>query len=282
MPLPPKPELQSLTLPQHANYSPELHAFGTATYYISTHAFGHGGDGTLYFAKEAATDKIRVLKKSFSSPQFEAQILQQLNHPHIMRVLAVSSLGDMFVMEWMPHGNLRSYVKSTGVLSDVQCFEVLLSLSSALTYLHAKLIIHRDVKPENVLINAGGQVKLADFGCAKKMTASHEKLSDAAGTINHCAPEMMLLNSYDQSADMWSLGVLLFYCVTKTLPFDEPTLRLYHESRGQKGNGFRSVISPDRLVERVTRNLLAVAPEQRYTAEQATTFASNALRRAHR
>ena len=148
--------------------------------------------------------------------QEEHIILKQLDHPFVVKF--IHSFQDeksvCFVFEFIPGGDIYSLLASQTRLSESWTRFYVAEILVALRYLHSKKIIYRDLKPENVMIDETGHVKLVDFGFAKRV--DNKKLKTLCGTPEYMAPEILLkpCQGYTYSADFWSLGVLVFELLT--------------------------------------------------------------------
>jgi serine/threonine-protein kinase len=194
---------------------------------------GQGGMGSVFKGIDLASGEpvaIKVLKREViaSDPeqverfQREAQVLYQLNHPNIVRIWdAIFQDGDYYiVMEYMPGGSLRDVLKREKRLPISDTLNLALDLSDALTRAHRLRIIHRDVKPDNVLLNANGVPHLTDFGEARitDMVAL-TRAGQIIGTPHYMAPEILMGQPANPSTDIWALGIMLYEMISGYRPF---------------------------------------------------------------
>ncbi|CAH8849551.1 unnamed protein product [Trichobilharzia szidati] len=145
-------------------------------------------------------------------------------HPNIVRMYSYfyDTKRIYMVLEYVPRGELSKEISRLGHFGDVRAATYVYQLSKALSYCHQNDVIHRDVKPENILLGARGEVKIADFGSSVHLPASRRMTT--FGTLNYLAPEMFNLECvHDHSVDIWSLGILTFEMLTGYLPFDGET-----------------------------------------------------------
>lgn len=160
----------------------------------------------------------------------EARALSTLRHPNIVRALAIEQAGDRplaIVMEYLEGGTLREVLRAEGALSFERARGILLDLAEALHHAHALGIIHRDVKPENVFIEAGsGKALLSDFGIARDLEADTRLTlaGSAVGTPTYMSPEQIDGAAVDERSDIYSLGVLGWELLTGLRPWDGETL----------------------------------------------------------
>ncbi|MBI9051834.1 MAG: protein kinase [Anaerolineaceae bacterium] len=197
---------------------------------------GQGGMATVYKAYEPALDRfvaIKVLPQFFANdPGFtsrfrrEAKAVAQLNHPNIVPIYSFGeSSGITYIAMQYVEGDTLKHER--GEKLDVQAaLRLLLPITRALGYAHQRGIIHRDVKPSNVLLNNEGWPLLADFGLAKMAEASNEKLTGTGvgmGTPTYMSPEQGQGIHVDHRSDIYSLGIMLYKFVTGDVPFHADT-----------------------------------------------------------
>eukprot|EP00919_Chromeraceae_sp_WS-2016_P066271 GHVR01156813.1.p1 GENE.GHVR01156813.1~~GHVR01156813.1.p1 ORF type:complete len:331 (-),score=72.35 GHVR01156813.1:208-1200(-) len=148
----------------------------------------------------------------------ERKILNENDHPFIIKLVRTfkDSSYVYFLTELVTGGELYEMIRNLGLLSLTQAKFFLGGMILAIEYLHSRGIAYRDLKPENVLLDHQGFVKLIDFGCAKKFTGRTYTL---VGTPHYMAPEMILGKGYTQSSDLWAIGVCMFEFLCGPLPF---------------------------------------------------------------
>jgi len=186
------------------------------------------GSGQYSEVKKALTDSgdlvavkcipLDQMGKDLRRVSREVSILMTTEHMHIVRYLGCYRDLEQFymVMELCSGGNLRERIDEEGVLEEAWIRAKAREIVQALAYLHARQIAHRDIKPENILFTASHQVKLADFGLSRALTAPDHLT--VVGTPYYLAPEMVS-GVYTPLCDMWSLGVVLYYALVGKLPF---------------------------------------------------------------
>ena len=204
--------------------------------YRTVRIIGHGGMGTVFLAERAdgqfeqrvALKLIRLgMDTEAAVRRFlaERQIVARLDHPHIARLLdgGVSDDGrPYFVMEYVAGRPMVAYCDEHG-LSIRERLELFLAVCSAVQYAHRHLVVHRDVKPANVLVTAEGEVKLLDFGIAKLVEGDDAGLTrtrERVLTPAHAAPEQIRGEPITTAADVYALGVLLYELVAGRLPHE--------------------------------------------------------------
>jgi len=194
---------------------------------------GEGAMGIVYKGEVIATNQpiaIKALKPQaiHENPtrleRFirEADALYQLEHPHIVRVIDTVKYNNLYfiIMEYMAGGSLRSLMDEEGKLPIKFTAETALDLSDALVRTHRLKIIHRDVKPDNVLLNENGIPRLTDFGAAHIANADALTAAGAyIGTMHYMAPEILLGKDMTPQVDIWSFGVMLYEMLTGYTPF---------------------------------------------------------------
>jgi tetratricopeptide (TPR) repeat protein len=203
-------------------------------YKLST-VLGRGGAGTVYLAERAdeqysAQVAIKVLAQGAQNLgmrfKLERQILASLNHPNIARLIDAGETDDgqpYLVMEYVEGAPVHRYCdeQQLGVQQRLQLF---MEICSAVQYAHQNLVVHRDLKPQNVLVNAAGTVKLLDFGIAKLLevgstTVALTRMHERVLTVEYASPEQIRGDSITTSTDVYSLGVMLYELLTGVLPF---------------------------------------------------------------
>ena len=211
----------------------------TISHYRITGKLGSGGMGIVYEAEDVRLPRKVALKflpeESADDPdaerrfQREADTIAQLNHPNICTIYEIDRFeGRAFIaMECVEGINLKTYM-SRNQLSTAAVVEIALQIAAALSSAHAKGIVHRDIKPGNIVVNPEGQVKVLDFGLARrfKTVDTHELGPEGStipgrpmGTANYMAPERILQLPLDPRSDLFSLGVVIFEMATGRLPF---------------------------------------------------------------
>ncbi|HEY4374885.1 MAG TPA: protein kinase [Burkholderiales bacterium] len=195
---------------------------------------GEGGMSKVFLAEQAATQEHHVLKMLPIAPaddeigsdlmeRFlqEFALVSQIDHPNVARIFN-QGFTDAYAyisMEYFPGGDLRELI-AKGLAPNV-AVAILLQIGGALTAVHAQGIVHRDMKPDNVMIRGDGSLALADFGIAKQTNSeiSRTKHGEVFGTPYYLAPEQALGLPVDQRTDIYSLGILFFEMLTGRRPF---------------------------------------------------------------
>ena len=214
---------------------------GTSTYigklidnrYQINGRVGSGGSARVYRAHdtlmgrtvalkilEADETRYRINSRSFET---EVEAISKLSHPNVVTIYDVSVRGNVnyIVMEFVDGITLREYLNFHTRLVPSEVFSCAKQILSALEAAHAKGIIHRDIKPQNVMILKNGQVKVADFGIARLPDTDNFKLDDRAiGTVHYISPEQATGSAVDERSDLYSLGILMYEMLTGSRPFE--------------------------------------------------------------
>jgi beta-lactam-binding protein with PASTA domain len=195
-----------------------------------------GGMATVYLSKDLKLDRTIALKVMHAGlaqdddfvRRFigEAKSAAALSHPNVVAVFDQGTDGHhvFLAMEYVPGRTLRDLLTERGRLGPRQALEVMQPVLSALGAAHRAGLVHRDVKPENVLLTADGQVKVADFGLARAETASKQtKTGMIIGTVGYLAPEQVLSGHADVRSDVYAAGVMLYELLTGRQPHEGET-----------------------------------------------------------
>jgi eukaryotic-like serine/threonine-protein kinase len=248
---------------------------------------GRGGFAEVYLGEHrylksyAALKVLRTSLKDEDVERFlsEAQTLVRLTHPNIVRVLefAVDRGTPVLIMDYAPGGTLRQHHPRGTCLSLATTVAYTKWVAAALQYAHNHNVIHRDVKPENILIGPGQQLLLSDFGIAL-LSPSPQLLStpDMAGTLPYTAPEQLRGNP-SFASDQYSLGIVVYEWLCGERPFEGTYWQVIHQHMVEAPPSLRdSFPELPAAVEDVVLKALAKDPQQRYVSVQA--FAHAVLR----
>uniref|UniRef100_A0A8C9ZXZ9 non-specific serine/threonine protein kinase n=1 Tax=Sander lucioperca TaxID=283035 RepID=A0A8C9ZXZ9_SANLU len=213
-------------------------------------------------------DKTRLNPSNLEKIYREVQIMKLLNHPHIIKLYQVMETKDMLyiVTEYAKNGEMFDHLTSNGRMSEDEARKKFWQILTAVDYCHRHHIVHRDLKTENLLLDANMNIKLADFGFGNFYNAG-EPLSTWCGSPPYAAPEVFEGKEYEgPQLDIWSLGVVLYVLVCGSLPFDGPSLPTLRQ-RVTEGR-FRIPFFMSQDCENLIRKMLVVDPARRINMAQ--------------
>lgn len=192
---------------------------------------GTGGMADVYKAKDHTLGRfvaIKVLKQEFSEDvnfvtkfRTEAQSAAGLEHPNIVNIYDVGSENGMhyIVMECVEGITLKTYIEKKGHLSFKEAVSIAIQVGRGIEAAHNKRIVHRDIKPQNIIISTEGKVKVTDFGIARVATTNTIN-ADVMGSVHYASPEQARNGFVDGRSDIYSLGIVMYEMVTGRVPFD--------------------------------------------------------------
>ena len=195
---------------------------------------GTGGMSDVYKAKDHTLGRfvaIKVLKPEFSEDvnfvtkfRTEAQSAAGLEHPNIVNIYDVGSENGMhyIVMEYVEGITLKTYIEKKGQLTFKETVSIAIQVARGIEAAHNKGIIHRDIKPQNIIISTEGKVKVTDFGIARA-ASSNTISADVMGSVHYASPEQARNGFVDGKSDIYSLGIVMYEMVTGRVPFDGDT-----------------------------------------------------------
>ena len=197
---------------------------------------GNGGMATVYRAKDNVLNRfvaVKILRDEFTTDEefikrfrSEAQAVASLNHPNIVGVYDVGNEGNLYyiVMELVQGKTLKEVIAEEGKLSWKWSINVAIQIASALETAHKNNIVHRDIKPHNIIITEEGVAKVTDFGIAKAVSNSTiTAFGTTIGSVHYFSPEHARGGFTDAKSDLYSLGVVMYEMVTGKVPFDADT-----------------------------------------------------------
>ncbi|XP_059118467.1 sperm motility kinase X-like [Peromyscus eremicus] len=202
-------------------------------------------------------------EKNDSVIMTEIDIIKSLDHPNIIKLFHIIETREhtYMVMEHAAGGDLVSHIEKVGCLKEEETHRIFTQMVCAVNYCHENGIAHRDIKPDNILLDGKGSVKLCDFGLAIKV-ASGQRFKGFCGTLEYCAPEIFTDVEYDaQANDIWSMGVVLYTMVTGRFPFEAKTYSQMKEKMLHPEYSIPSMLSQN-IVNLIVQ-LFTVDPEQR-------------------
>lgn len=195
---------------------------------------GAGGMSDVYKARDHILGRnvaIKVLKQEFSEDvnfvvkfRTEAQSAAGLEHPNIVNIYDVGSESGMhyIVMEYVEGVTLKTYIEKKGRLTYKEAVSIAIQVGRGMEAAHAKNIIHRDIKPQNILISTEGKAKVTDFGIARAVS-NNTISADVMGSVHYASPEQARNGFVNDKSDIYSLGIVMYEMVTGRVPFDGET-----------------------------------------------------------
>ena len=193
---------------------------------------GSGGMAVVYRGKDKKLDRyvtIKVLREEFIGDEefierfrSEAWSAARLSHPNIVRVYDVGEDGEInyIVMEYIHGDTLKTAIRKKAPFDSRSTINVAIQIASALSQAHKAHIVHRDIKPQNILVGTDGVVKVTDFGIARAARATTmTTTANAAGSVHYFSPEQARGGYVDEKSDIYSLGITMFEMITGVLPF---------------------------------------------------------------
>ena len=197
---------------------------------------GVGGMAYVYKAYDTIDDRVvavKILKDEFlANEEFtrrfknESKAMAVLNHPNVMRVYDVSFSDRMqsIVMEYIDGITLKEYIEQQGILKWKEAVHFTVQILRALQHAHDKGIVHRDIKPQNIMLLSDGTIKITDFGIARFARSETRTLTDKAiGSVHYISPEQASGGAIDARTDIYSVGVILYEMLTGKVPFEADT-----------------------------------------------------------
>ncbi|MBS5793697.1 MAG: Stk1 family PASTA domain-containing Ser/Thr kinase [Clostridiales bacterium] len=191
---------------------------------------GVGGMANVYCAKDLKLDRkvsFKVLKEEFIDEEFigkfskEARAAARIAHVNIANVYDVGNDGNIYyiVMEYVDGYTLKDIIKTKAPFTNEEVLGISIQIANALEVAHSNNIVHRDIKPQNILVTKEGGIKVTDFGIARA-TTSNTITTDTMGSVHYFSPEQARGGYVDFKSDIYSLGIIMFEMVTGKLPFD--------------------------------------------------------------
>src|SRR5437764_10631970 len=194
---------------------------------------GTGGMSSVFRAHDRLLDRkvaLKILHQQYTDDdeyverfRHEARAVAALSHPNIVTVIDRGEHGErqFIVFEYVEGENLRRWIERRGPAPVTTALELAIQVARGLSFAHQQGLVHRDVKPQNVLLNGDGQAKVTDFGIARSLDMKHgmTQTGTVLGTSDYIAPEQAQGQQVDEHTDVYSLGVVLYELLTNEVPF---------------------------------------------------------------
>ena len=254
---------------------------------------GTGGMAVVYKARCHRLNRlvaIKILKDELGKDEEfrdrfhgESQAVAMLSHPNIMSVYDVSTHNDAdyIVMELIDGITLKQYMEKKGTLNWKETLHFAMQIAKALEHAHGRGIVHRDIKPHNVMVLKNGSVKVTDFGIARLMSQSNTLTKEALGSVHYISPEQAKGGRVDNRSDLYSLGVVMYEMMTGRAPYDGDTPVAVAIQHINGGAAMPSVLNPNIPggLEQIIMKCMATDPGQRYSSATALLYDLEELRK---
>jgi len=254
---------------------------------------GVGGMAVVYKARCHRLNRlvaIKILKDEHAQDEefrrrfhAESQAVAMLSHPNIVSVYDVASTGDAnyIVMELIDGITLKQYMEKKGILNWKETLHFAIQIGKALEHAHSRGIVHRDIKPHNVMVLKNGSVKVTDFGIARVMSKSNTLTKEALGSVHYISPEQAKGGRVDSRSDIYSLGVVMYEMITGRPPYDGESpvaVAIQHINGGAK---MPSVLNPNIPggLEQILMKAMAHDPAGRYDNATAMLYDMDEFRK---
>ena len=244
--------------------------------YRELKVIGRGASGVVYRAIDELLDREVVLKFLAATGMHEevarryflreVRVASQLRHPNIVLIHDIGKVDGLlyYAMEFIDGHPLSRYMEPRKPMSDWRfCWSVVRQIGDALDYAHGQSVLHRDVKPDNVMVARNGHVKLVDFGLARPQNDDFGDRTMLVGTPHYMSPEQLAGKTVTPASDQYALGVIVYRMLTGQLPFGDSNVFVAHlTERPRDPRQFNALVPA--LAVSVLDRLLAKTPDQRY------------------
>ena len=254
---------------------------------------GVGGMAVVYKAMCHRLNRlvaIKILKDEFSRDeefrarfQAESQAVAMLSHPNIVSVYDVgtSDGADHIIMELIDGISLKQYMEKKGVLNWKETLHFAMQIAKALEHAHSRGLVHRDIKPHNVMVLKNGSVKVADFGIAQVTSQSSTVTKEALGSVHYISPEQAKGGRVDNRSDLYSLGIVMYEMIAGRVPYDGDTpvsVAIQHINGGAIPPSQFNPNTPKGL-EQIIMKALGLRLEDRYPSATAMLYDMDEFRK---
>ena len=255
---------------------------------------GTGGMAVVYKARCHRLNRlvaIKILKDDYVQDEefrrrfhAEGEAVGMLSHPNIVSVYDVSSSfqADFIVMELIDGITLKQYMEKKGFLNWKETLHFAIQIAKALEHAHSRGLVHRDIKPHNVMVLKNGSVKVADFGIAQLMSQSNTLTKEALGSVHYISPEQAKGGRVDNRSDIYSLGIVMYEMVAGRVPYDGESpvgVAIQHINGGAAKPSTLNPNIPPRL-EAIIMKAMALSPDQRYPTATAMLYEMDEFRKS--
>ena len=256
-------------------------------------AIGFGGMAVVYKARCHRLNRlvaVKILKDELSKDEdfrnrfhAESQAVAMLSHPNIMAVYDVSTHdeADYIVMELIDGISLKQYMEAKGTLNWKETLHFAMQIGKALEHAHGRGIVHRDIKPHNIMLLKNGAVKVTDFGIARLMSQSNTLTKEALGSVHYISPEQAKGGRVDNRSDLYSLGVVMYEMMTGRAPYDGDSPVAVAIKHINGGAVMPSVLNPNIPggLEQIIMKCMSTDSAQRYNSATALLYDLEELRK---
>ena len=254
---------------------------------------GTGGMAVVYKARCHRLNRlvaIKILKDEFSQDEefrrrfhAESQAVAMLSHPNIVSVYDVSSSrsADFIVMELIDGITLKQYMEKKGTLNWKETLHFAIQIAKALEHAHGRGIVHRDIKPHNVMVLKNGSVKVADFGIAQIAAKSTTLTKEALGSVHYISPEQAKGGRVDNRSDIYSLGIVMYEMIAGRVPYDGESpvnIAIQHINGGAPKPSTFNPNTPEGL-EQIIAKAMGLTPQERYASATAMLYDMDEFRK---
>ena len=256
---------------------------------------GTGGMAVVYKARCHRLNRlvaIKILKNDYLEDEdfrrrfhAESQAVAMLSHPNIVSVYDVSTSisleADYIVMELIEGITLKQYMQTKGYLNWKETLHFGIQIAKALEHAHSRGIVHRDIKPHNVMVLKNGSVKVADFGIAQVTSSTSTLTTEALGSVHYISPEQAKGGRVDNRSDIYSLGVVMYEMIAGRVPYDGDSpvnIAIQHINGGaQKPSQYNPNIPMG--LEQIIGKAMALSPKDRYLTATAMLYDMDEFRK---